>query len=129
MATWKEIRDFITEVLDGFYDDDDDSISVNKDFGNGRSQMVIIKRIDPDFSDIEISSCVGDVSKGDIFDLLSDDALNTTKGGIVRRDFEIYVKTVIDFEKADVGLFSSTIRSIARTADRLEEKYVGVDFN
>lgn len=72
METWKEVRDFVIENFDGTYDSDTNTVKALLGVNRYRTQCV------------EISSCIGNVEKNDVLDLLENLA-DEPCGGVICR--------------------------------------------
>ena len=83
METWKEVRDFVIENFDCTYDSDTNTVKALLGVNRDRTQCVEITRIG-DISWVEISSCIGNVEKNDVLDLLEDLA-DEPCGGVICR--------------------------------------------
>ena len=127
METWKEVRDFVIENFDGTYDSDTNTVNALLDVNRDRTQYVEITRLG-DTSWVEISSCIGNVEKNDVLDLLEDLA-DETCGGVICRRGELYVRDTVRYEDIEEEGIEVSFYRVAKVADKLEKKYVGGDYN
>ena len=128
MTTWVKLRNYIREELGGDYDYETETISLYIDLDGGRSQFAQVKKRGS--LAVDVLSRIGRVDETDILDLLEDDELSRGFGGAIKIGRNIYLRGGSFYlDNCDEEAIASAIFAIAMTADKLEGKYLGVDFS
>ena len=127
MATWKQIREFLNYEefsVEPYYDEDDDVVTVQLEYDD-EGQDVCVSRINGDYYNwIVIESCIGEVSKNDLVDLL--DAAKAENGGIIRKGKDYYVRSIIPYDglpENELEVIAFLVRAIGHIAHRFKSSY------
>lgn len=126
MATWKQIREFLNYEefsVEAYYDEDDDVVTVTLEYDD-EGQDVCVSRINGDYNWIVIESCIGEVSKNDLVDLLDD--AETANGGIIRKGKDYYLRSIIPYNELpekELEVVAFLVRSIGFNTHRLKSSY------
>lgn len=133
MATWQEVRHFITENYQ--YDDmDHGGVRMTFDLGGGRSQAAVISPMKlmtgVDTEEwVLIESAIGDLSQLDLaaaLRLAGEKVCGGLAAGSIGESLLVY-RHAVPLENLDINEFQRPLQLVLFTADSLERLFAGAD--
>jgi hypothetical protein len=127
MATWKEIRAHVLGKYEKEFDNGD-HISIVKDVGEGRTQLVTIRKAEGNKGElwVSVATPVGIVNTSNI-DAVLDYIDDNVCGGLTKKGKRHFVRHATLVNDLSPEEFDRPLEVIAELADNLEQKFVGGD--